>query len=444
MIELGKETNLASQVLHNKKFRQKSRVVETVAVTRGPVWGQTVLLVLSSLCLIAFAMIVSKPVAAQDKSDIQTIKITYLRENQDKLSPISLLDQPTKDRGFAGAELGIKDNNTTGSFLGQKFELTKIENNDPAAIIAEAVQRADAGEGLIVADVAPDTLLKIADAVKDKDAVVFNAGAHDGRLRGSDCRANVKHTTPSYAMLADGLTQYMGWKKWTRWFLVSGPSPEDKLFADAIRASAKKFRMKIVEERTFTYDAGARRTDGGYDQIQQQIPKFTQKTPDYDVLVVADEAGLFGAYFPYRTWAARPVVGSVGLYPASWHPAIELWGGTQFQNRFRRDHNRPMTALDYDAWVAVRSIGEAATRTRKPDAKSLIEYMRSAEFEIAAFKGQKLTYRTWNGQLRQPIFIVTDKLHVTVSPQKEYLHRFSELDTLGIDKPQSKCAAFKK
>ncbi len=403
---------------------------------------QAAIIVLTVVLLAAVFWQRATPAHAQNASDIQTIKINYLRENQDKLPPISLLDIPTEDRGFAGADLAIKDNNTTGSFLGQAFELSKFESEKPDDLVAEAVKRADAGEGLLVVDAAPDTLIKIADAVKDKDAVVFNVAAHDMRLREADCRANMKHVVPSYAQLADGLTQYMAWKKWRRWFLVKGPSPEDDLWANAIRNSAKKFGMKIVEERTFTYDAGARRTDGGYDQIQQQIPKFTQKAPAHDVLVVADEAGLFGAYFPYRTWDARPVVGSIGLYPASWHPAIELWGGTQFQNRFRRATNRPMTALDYDAWVAVRAIGEAATRTQANDAKTLIAYMQSKDFEIAAFKGQKLTFRTWNGQLRQPIFIVTDKLHVTVSPQKEYLHRFSELDTLGVDKPKSKCRAY--
>ena len=44
----------------------------------------------------------------------------------------------------------------------------------------------------------------------------------------------------------------------------------------------------------------------------------------------------------------------------SWHPALEQWDATQFQNRFRRLANRPMRPLDYDVWVAVRSIGEAA------------------------------------------------------------------------------------
>ena len=70
--------------------------------------------------------------------------------------------------------------------------------------------------------------------------------------------------------------------------------------------------------------------------------------------------------------------------------------------------------------------------------------MLSPKFDLAAFKGQKLTFRSWNGQLRQPIFIATAKLHVTVSPQPGFLHQFSELDTLGVDQPETKCTAFKQ
>ena len=101
-----------------------------------------------------------------------------------------------------------------------------------------------------------------------------------------------------------------------------------------------------------------------------------------------------------------------------------------------------MRALDYNAWGAVRAIGEAATRTRSTDAKKLVEYLRSPQFELAAFKGLKLTFRAWNGQLRQPILLATGKLPVTVSPQPGFLHQRTELDTLGIDKPETKCKAY--
>jgi ABC transporter substrate binding protein (PQQ-dependent alcohol dehydrogenase system) len=126
----------------------------------------------------------------------------------------------------------------------------------------------------------------------------------------------------------------------------------------------------------------------------------------------------------------------------SWHPALEQWGATQFQNRFRRLAGRSMRPLDYDVWVAVRSVGEAATRTGSASPKVLIAYLKSPDFDLAAFKGRKLTYRNWNGQLRQPILVATPKLPVTVSPQPGFLHQFSELDTLGIDKPETACKAY--
>jgi ABC transporter substrate binding protein (PQQ-dependent alcohol dehydrogenase system) len=223
---------------------------------------------------------------------------------------------------------------------------------------------------------------------------------------------------------------------------VVGTEPGDQAFAEAIRRSAKRFGGKIVQERSFNLDPGNRRSDGGQEQIQEQIPLFSQNVPDYDVLVVADESGQFGDYLPFRTWDARPVAGTQGLVPTSWNPALEQWGATQFQNRFLRLANRPMRALDYNVWVAIRSIGEAAVRSKTQAAADIIAYLRSEEFELAAFKGRKLSYRSWNGQLRQPILLATPKLTVTVSPQPGFLHQSSELDTLGTDKPESMCKAY--
>jgi ABC transporter substrate binding protein (PQQ-dependent alcohol dehydrogenase system) len=101
-----------------------------------------------------------------------------------------------------------------------------------------------------------------------------------------------------------------------------------------------------------------------------------------------------------------------------------------------------MRPLDYDVWVAVRSIGEAATRTKSTAPADLIAYLKSSDFELAAFKGRKLNYRPWDGQLRQPILVATAKLPVTVSPQPGFLHQFTELDTLGVDKPETNCRTY--
>ena len=152
---------------------------------------------------------------------------------------------------------------------------------------------------------------------------------------------NVIHTAPSHAMLADGLAQFLMWKRWPRWFLVHGSHPEDLALAEAWRRAATKFGAQIVEEREFTDTGGARSTDSGHVQVQAQLPVFTQRVPDYDIMITADENGVFAGYMPYHTWDARPVTGSAGLVPESWHPAQEAWGGTQFQSRFEKLSARP-------------------------------------------------------------------------------------------------------
>jgi len=382
--------------------------------------------------------------AKADSKPILEIKALYVRQDREQPLPLSLLDLPAADNGIAGANLAIADNNTTGKFLNQSFKLDVIESNDVDDIIKQAKQQIASGANYIVADMAPDALLKFADALAAEPAIIANVGSPDDTLREENCRANVIHISPTRTMLADALGQYLSWKQWRNWFLVSGTRPEDKALADAFRRAAKRFGSKIVDEREFAYDSGSRRSDGGFEQVQQQIPQFMQNAKDHDIVVVADEGQLFADYMPYRTWIPRPVAGSAGLTASSWHPALELWGATQFQNRFRRLNNRMMSTLDYDSWLAVRVIGEAASRKQTSDYKVLSAFIHSPEFEVAAFKGVKTTLRAWNGQLRQPLIVSGAKLLVSISPQPGFLHQFTELDTLGIDRPETKCKAYAK
>jgi ABC transporter substrate binding protein (PQQ-dependent alcohol dehydrogenase system) len=366
------------------------------------------------------------------------IKIGYLSRAGIKPT-LSLVEQPADNDGVAGARLAIEDNNTTGGFQNQHFSLDEIKlkgDDDPAKA---AIALADRNVSFVIADLPAEALLKAADAIRDRGTILLNAGAIDDRLREEDCRANVVHTAPTRSMLADALAQYLVWKQWKRWLLVVGSHPEDKLFGDALRRAATRFGGKIVQERVFEDSGGARHTDSGVTLIQRQIPVFTQQAPSYDVLVAADESEVFGSYLPYRTWDARPVAGSAGLKPTSWDAAQDQWGAVQIQNRFLKLNSRRMTALDMQAWTAARMIGEAASRTSSGDPKTLFDFLKGPDFSVAAFKGQRLTLRDWNLQLRQPILLVDGRMVVSVSPQEGFLHQVSELDTLGVDRPETKC-----
>jgi ABC transporter substrate binding protein (PQQ-dependent alcohol dehydrogenase system) len=366
------------------------------------------------------------------------IKIGYLGRAEKKAT-ISLIDFPPDNDGVAGVRLALEDDNTTGKFLNQHFSLEEVrvkEGDDPVAAVS---QLADRGISLFISDLPAAALLKVADAGRSRGLVFFNAGAIDDRLREEDCRPNVIHSAPTRSMLADGLAQYLVVKRWRRWLLVVGSHEADKLYADALRRAATRFGAKIVQERVFEDTGGARRTDSGLVQIQRQIPLFLQGAPDYDVLVAADESEVFASYLPYRTREPRPVAGSAGLIPKSWDAAHDQWGANQLQNRFIQKFSRRMTALDGQAWTAARMIGEAVSRVRSADPKTISEYLKGPDFALAGFKGQKLTLRDWNLQLRQPILLADGRTITSVSPQEGFLHQFSELDTLGFDRPETKC-----
>jgi ABC transporter substrate binding protein (PQQ-dependent alcohol dehydrogenase system) len=366
------------------------------------------------------------------------IKIGYLRQAPSRIR-ISLIDVPAANDGLAGAQLAAEDDNATGRFLNQRYTLIdKLlgENDDPVAAMQGL---ADQGASFIVTSLEADRLLKIADAGKARGETLINASALDERLREQDCRANVFHVAPTRSMLADALAQYLVWKKWRKWILMSGSHESDGLFADALRHAATRFGAKIVEERVFKDTGGARRTDSGVAEIQQQMPMVTQGAPDHDVLVAADENEVFAGYLPYRTWDPRPVAGSAGLVPTTWDPAFDQWGAVQLQNRFAKKFQRSMTAHDMQVWTAVRMVGEAASRTGSDDSGKMLAYMKGPDFSVAAFKGQKLTIRDWNLQLRQPILLFDGRNTVSVSPQEGFLHQVSTLDTLGLDRPETKC-----
>ncbi|MBL9035520.1 MAG: ABC transporter substrate-binding protein [Rhodospirillaceae bacterium] len=380
------------------------------------------------------------PASAQDDTaDTLQVPIVYLGEQVAEPLPLSLVEPVPTDKGLAGARLGIEDNATTGKFL--KHDYTLVERILPggADLTAVAAELSTAGQTLIVADLAADRLLALADLPDMANAVILNIRAQDDALRASDCRANVFHVIPSRAMKADALGQFLVSRQWMRWVLIHGINPPDQAFAEAIRRTAKRYRAEIVEERAYGFQAGSRRSDTGEQQVREQMIKLTQRLPDYDVLVAADESEVFGEYLPYRTWDPRPVVGTQGLVPTSWHRSQEQWGGTQLQRRFTRAFNRWMLERDYAAWEAVRSIGEAVTRTNSADSVTLRNYIVSDAFELAAFKGKPLSFRKWDQQLRQPILLASPLMLVSVSPQEGFLHQRTPLDSLGYDEPDSTC-----
>lgn len=350
--------------------------------------------------------------------------------------PLYQFDAPPEDDGVAGGRMAIADNNTTGRFTGHRFALDEkglAEGEDP---VAAARTLADEGVSHLVLALPAADLLAVADALKGRPVTLLNVSAPDDRLRGEDCRAGVLHVVPSRAMQTDALAQFLAFKRWRRVFLVVGPQPADRLYADAVRRSARKFGLQIAAEKPWEFGPLARAK--GDSPTTADALVFTRGV-DYDVAVVADEAGDWGDYLAYRTWDPRIVAGTQGLTPTTWHPTLEVWGAAQAQNRFRRMANRPMRPLDHQVWIAIRSIGEAVTRTKSTDPAAIAAFLRSPDFAIPAYKGVPLSFRPWDNQLRQPVLIAQPRSLVSVAPERGFLHQRTPLDTLGSDEGESAC-----
>lgn len=363
----------------------------------------------------------------------------YLGKLYKEPPPLSLLDKILTDEGVQGARVAIKENNMTGRLVGHRHELIEHRIPETEDVVAKAKEIAAAGAELIIVDLERDDLLAVAGLPEMADRVLFNIRLSDDELRMEQCQQNVFHLPPSWAMRADALSQYLLWKKWTKWFLIAGKGEKDQQYAAAIRRAATKFNAKIVEDKEYKYDAGSRRVDSGHQQVQTQMPLLTQTRAEYDVIFVADAEESFGDYLMYRTFIPRPVVGSHGLMAVGWHRSFEQYAGTQMQNRFERAANRIMTERDYYGWLAVRTFGEAVLRTSKSDRKSIKDYLLSKDFAVAGFKGQGLTFRSWDQQLRQPILLSGPRSLVSISPQDGFLHKYYTTDTMGFDKPETKC-----
>jgi ABC transporter substrate binding protein (PQQ-dependent alcohol dehydrogenase system) len=363
------------------------------------------------------------------------VAISYLRLEVDRPPVLSNLDPVPEDLGIAGAEIAVADTQTTGRFLGHSYGLTLVSvptGGDLTAAAREVLKTS----ALILIDADPAAILAVADLPEAAGALLFNVSSGAEVLRSADCRANLLHTIPEDTARTDALMQVLQRKRWQTTILITGPQPADIAFAEALRHSAAKFSITIAAEKEWTFDTDLR------DSTMDEVPRFLQDLPDHDVLLIADETDDFGRYIEHNTWIPRPVAGSDGMIPTAWAHVIESWGAVQLQNRFEDHAKRPMRGQDYAAWAAIRAIGEAVTRTNSADPATIRAFLLNPDFQMDGFKGRGLSFRAWNGQLRQPIAVVNARALVTLAPVEGFLHQRNEMDTLGLDQPESACTAF--
>jgi len=378
----------------------------------------------------------SKPAAAEKK----TMDVVYLGKKYEEPLPLSYAEKVITDKGIQGARQMLTEANQAGGFLGYQYTLEEAIIPEDADVVAKAKELLAAGNRYFIADLEPEDLLAVADLPEAKDAIILNIRSSATKLRQEECRQNVFHIIPDYAMRADALAQYLIWKKWPNWFVMRRDTPEDQDYLAQVQRSAKRFGGRIVEDHLYDLPPGARNLDSGHQQIQSQMAQETERSPEHDVVWAINSDDDFGDYLMYRTTLPRPVVGTQGLKATAWDKSYTESGGMRFQRAIPRIANRPPVERDYTGWLGLRTLSEAAQKSGSVEPKDVKAYLLSDDFRLEAFKGQALSFRTWDQQMRQPIILGGGtRVPVSTSPQDGFLHPKYLTDTLGFDEPETKC-----
>lgn len=265
-------------------------------------------------------------------------------------------------------------------------------------------------------------------------ALLFNASAGADALRGSQCAAMLFHSYPSQAMFSDALAQYLAARSWRNALVLQGPQAADQLQGQAWQRATKRYGIKTVDTKPFKLSGDPRERD-------LSNTRLLTNDRNHDVVAVMDADGEFARTLPYATQQPRPVVGANGLMALAWHAQWERNGGPQVNRRFAWLAQRPMVGQDWAAWVAVKSIAALVSDHSKAALPEQARLLRSGQVFVDGAKGPRLSYRAWDGQLRQPLFLSHVDGVASTAPLDGVLHPIEVMDTLGVDEKESPCKA---
>lgn len=374
------------------------------------------------------------------------------RAQQRRVFPLGLLTQEDDERYSAqvlqkgypdapgghsavAAQIALNDSAVTLQIAGwSSAQLLPVEAAHAGALPGALQQLLQKGVHHVVLELPAAGVAAVSAAAAGKDVILFNAAAPEDALRAAQCAPHLLHTLPSHAMQMDAIAQLLVARKWNRPLVLVGPTPGDRLLQVAWQRAAKRFALKPVAEKNFRLSNDPRERDLG------NIRLLTAER-DYDAVVVLDADGEFARDVPFRTVLPRPVLGSNGLVAQAWSPFYERHGAPQLTRRFLRRAGRPMGSYDWASWMAARSAAEVASAFNKATIAQQLQALRQGAVALDGYKGQRLSFRGWDGQLRQPLLLAHGNGLADIAPLEGFLHPRSTLDTLGYDAPESGCRA---
>ncbi|MEO8171257.1 MAG: ABC transporter substrate-binding protein, partial [Oxalobacteraceae bacterium] len=166
-------------------------------------------------------------------------------------------------RPKAGAEVAIAESEFQLANAGIKIALQEVQLDTVQQAKTQIVAMAQKGVRHFLLDLPGAAAAQLSKALQSTDVLLFNVSAPEDSLRRAACSANLFHTLPDDAMMADATAQFLTAHKWTKILLLTSTTAADAPRIAAVRQAIKRYGIKVVADKNFKLSNDPRERDLG-------------------------------------------------------------------------------------------------------------------------------------------------------------------------------------
>lgn len=321
-----------------------------------------------------------------------------------------------------GARLGARDASRAAELLDVPFELLEARAATPDEAVAGAERLVERGASVIVGGFGDESCAALMEAAGRLGVPFLNVAADADRFRGEACSRSAFHVQASETMYVDatvhwlvrrarqGLVNFVGRRQemW-RWHVLYEGTPQGRRLFRRARATLNRVGGELLGSTEIGTDEEApaealRRAaeDDPWavvaivkgDRLVRLLRAYRGRETDFDLALP------FADHLRY-TEEAEPAA----FWPSLWHSGLFRFGARELNSRFRNAFDRPMGPQAWASWTAVKLLGDLLISPPMEEGRSLVERLEE-EVAFDGYKGPSLSFRAWNHQMGQGMFVL--------------------------------------
>ncbi len=377
---------------------------------RGRGWTRRAFLKTVGACGAAAVSPVTPELFHRPAASVRVFRIGFIAPSAGLLAEVG-------QAASLGAELGAAEAARLAALFDKRFEVVQARAAGPDAAQREARRLIEEqGVFAIVGGFDRASCIALGELTGRHDVLFFNVGCADDALRGERCRRTTFSVGASTAMYVDALAGWLiGEAGLRRWHFVTQAD-------GAWHAVYRRARHALLEQGG--EELGNAVVRPGTLDHRPLLERLRQARPDLVFLSLAgaSQAAFLSQYnglgpsfevagpslSTVQLWSASPRE-RAGIWPTLWHHKLFRYGAEQLNHRFRDRSNRPLEAWGWASWIAVKILAETVLRAGTVDASELVQFLERDSAQFDGHKGKRLSFRSWDHQLRQPLYLVRAK-----------------------------------